>query len=91
MMNGSDRTVNSVAIKLVILALSAFVVGGVGFGFAQGKLDTRMNTVEETQKTNQPIINSVDVMQGQVERIEDDVKEIRSDIRSVLDAVRKIE
>ncbi len=64
------------------------VVGGVGLAITQGVMANRLDTVEENQKTNQPTINSIAVIKGDVTNIKDNMKEMKGDMKSILAELR---
>ncbi len=90
MRNGKEIT--SAAINLIRGLIFAAVIGVAGIAATQIALVSRVETTEAVQKKNQPIIDSVDVMQKSIEDLEKDFEKLNTKIDAqhteVLDAIR---
>jgi len=76
--NGSNRWLIAVSSTL----FAAFVFGGVGLLSAQSSTNERITAVEKEQDRIRPTVNSVDVIQR-------DIENIKGDIRDILEIIRK--
>lgn len=92
MPNGKEIT--SFALNTLRVLLVAGILGLVGMAGTQLVLSNRIEAAEDTQKENQPIIDSVDVLKAAVEDIEEDIEKIDKKIdrqhKETLDAIKEI-
>jgi len=86
------KELTSAALTIIRTLLVVAILGVAGMAFTQVALVNRVETTEEVQKKNQPIIDSVDVMQKSVEDLEKDFENLNTKIDTqhteVLRAIR---
>lgn len=92
-MNGKDNTVSVVVVRIIGTLVTVGIIGGVGLAVNQGKTDDKVVALEEEQKRVKPIVDSVDVMKSDIQRIKVDIRKIETKIednqKELLQAIRE--
>ena len=76
MPSNGERTISTLALGGLKWLAGIFTVGGVGLAIAQGITENRVTTLEDTAERNQPVIDSIDVMQFEIKSIRIDVEDL---------------
>jgi len=91
--NGKDNTVSVVVVRIIGTLVTVGIIGGVGLAVNQGKTDDKVVALEEEQKRVKPIVDSVDVMKSDIQRIKVDIRKIETKIednqKELLQAIRE--
>ena len=82
--NGTTRVITTIIGSLTVLAIG----GGVAIGWAQSGMKENITANKEELERRAPAVAAIPVIQTEITHIKDDMKEMKVDIKTILQVVQ---